>query len=171
MNQFRWWISLTATLCVVVLASAEPAADPPKPTPTPDELQKQIDALKQKVGVLEKRINDDALTLVDILRDIKEQLQQLRAEMKSAAKMPGQTRTSFAPLAPGMGRLRVMNEYNTQISVIVNGTGYKLTAGEGKDFDLKPGAFTYQVLDAQDELQSRSVNLGEIITVRVHTPR
>ena len=69
---------------------------------------------------------------------------------------------------PLLGSVKLINEYVTPMSIIVNGLSYRLEPGEIRFVEVPAGKFTYQVPSLQWAVQERSIAAGDIKPIRIH---
>ena len=68
----------------------------------------------------------------------------------------------------GQGRVRFINEFSEEMSVVVNGRSYRLLPGQERLVAVPPGDFTYQVLQLQRVPQERRIEANETKTIRIY---
>ncbi|WP_020472186.1 hypothetical protein [Zavarzinella formosa] len=157
-----------------VLALPVSAADP-----TPEELKKSIDDLKKVTDDLKKL--KDAMNKLEELRSksiiFETQLELIEKDIKDMKKklgMDGSTpNTSLKPsdstsAFKGQGRVRFINQFSEEMSVVVNGRSYRLLPGDEKLVPVPPGEFSYQVLQLQRAPQDRLIAADETKTVTIY---
>jgi hypothetical protein len=131
-----------------------------------NQLQKQINDLKSKISELQTDVAD--------LRDQAKAAAARTSESKRIdpnvpAPMPsGIPSTS---LKTGPGKVRFINDYVEELSIYVNGVGYRILPGNEVTVAVQPGNFTYQVLMLQTTMQTRSINAEEVKNIRIHVAR
>jgi hypothetical protein len=138
-----------------------------------DEIQKQLKTISELLNG-KKDASGFALPsdpgLVEEVKRLKDKLAAIDAELN---KM--KTQTSFRPPAPsatpdpkaGKGTVRVVNEYPVQISIVVNGTSYRVAPNKTLDVDVPAGDFTYQLLEAGSGSTKSRINEKETVTLRI----
>lgn len=132
------------------------------------DLQETKDALK--VDELRTRSStiDSKIDLIDKdIQDIKKDIRDIKR------KLDGNTSTSLRPdfdsaTIRGQGRVRFINEFNEEMSVVVNGRSYRLLPGQERLIAVPPGDYTYQVLQIQRFAQQRTISPDETKTVRIY---
>ena len=67
----------------------------------------------------------------------------------------------------GKGTVRVVNEYPVQISIVVNGTSYRVAPSKTLDIDVPAGDFTYQLLEAGAASTKSVIREKETVTLRI----
>ena len=100
---------------------------------------------------------------------INETLKQINAKLGEAGKS---TTSAFGPNLPGAmttrGFVRIVNDYPTEMSMIVNGRSHRVPPGQTVTVDVPPGSFSYELLHAGSAQKSSSVREGETMTLRIN---
>jgi len=173
---------------VSTAAPVVPSPALPKSNPTDDkieiaELKKQVEdsnkkldaiqaQLKQLNELLNGRRDDKGLRLesdpglVEELKRLKDKLAKVDEDL---AKMKSQTAlrpTTVDPRA-GKGTVRIVNEYPVQVSIVVNGTSYRVAPSKTLDVDVPAGEFTYQLLEAGAASTKSIIKERETVTLRI----
>jgi hypothetical protein len=173
--------SALATLLGAAIAAAPTFAQSPA-----EDLKKSVDKAVEKLEKVTKDLqeakdalkNDDlrgkAITIdtkLDMLdkdiQDIKKDVRELRrraGDGTSTALRPDYDSTTFR----GRGRVRFINEFSEEMSVVVNGRSFRIMPGEERLVPVAPGDFTYQVLQLQRFPQERRIAADETKTVRIY---
>ena len=176
----RQWQCLAVLAACLVAAPAwsAPGDGAPESANLIKELQLQIKKLQDSLDDLKKQLNDlpsessvDAQvrkSLAGPAADIyalKRQVEQLQKDVNS---LKGTTRVSaYAP--SGTGRIRLVNLFPMQMTVIVNDRSYRLAPGADQMLEGQPaGTFMYQVLGVQPELLVRTLPANETYTITVY---
>ena len=169
---------IPATLLgMALLASPARAADP-----TAEDLKKLTERLEKAVkdlqdtkdglkidGVREKTtIIDTKLDLMDKdIQDIKKDLREIKRRLEGGSSTS--LRPEFDSTAlKGQGKVRFINQYPEEMSVVVNGKSFRLVPGEERMVPVAPGDFTYQVLQLQRDAQVRRIVADETKTIRIY---
>ena len=109
--------------------------------------------------------------LIAELRKFTDRLARVEEDLN---KMKGQT--SLRPATPnvipadprtGKGTIRVVNEYPVQISIVVNGTSYRVAPTKSLDVDVAAGEFTYQLLESGAASTKSVIKEKETVTLRI----
>jgi hypothetical protein len=153
----------------------------------PADVARSIEDLKKDVESLRKSrdsVDDllygkaDGKSPIDLgimrrLSDLDARLKSVEsalARIESALKDP--TRTSgYAPgTAPITTRshIRIVNDYPTEMSMMVNGKSYRIAPGEVKILDVPAGSYSYELLHAGSQPKSGTVRDGETVTLRIN---
>jgi hypothetical protein len=122
------------------------------------------DGLREKVTLVDSKI--DAID-ADV-RDIKREIRDLKRRLEN-----GSTSTALRPdydsvVDRDRGRVRFINEFREEMSVVLNGRSYRLLPGEERLISVPSGSFTYQVLQIQRFTQDRRIASGETKTIRIY---
>lgn len=164
---------ILSALLLGALALPVSAADP-----TPAELKQQIDDLKKVTDDLKKL--KDSFAKLDELRSksiiFETQLEMIEKDIKDIKrKLEGAASTSLKPdtttAFKGQGRVRFINAYTDEMSVVVNGRSYRLLPGDEKVVPVPPGEYSYQVLQIQRAPQERQIAADETKTVTIYPIR
>ena len=76
--------------------------------------------------------------------------------------------TSQKPAAPAVKAVvRLVNDYPNELSLILNGTSYRLKAGETKSVDVPPGNFVYELIADGARPITRAIRDDETVTLRI----
>jgi hypothetical protein len=112
--------------------------------------------------------------LLDQLKELNNRLAQVEEDLK---KLKGQTSlrpggTGSVPATPpdpraGKGTIRVVNEYPVQVSIVVNGTSYRVAPTKTLDVDVPAGEFTYQLLESGGASTRSVIKEKETVTLRI----
>lgn len=175
----------------VAPASPVAAQDEDKKKTQPDlaTIKTQLDQIEKDVKdiqVYRKRINDelfgkeDARALADMglirriteieskIDRINETLRAINLKLGDAGKS---TMSAFGPMLPGAavgrGLVRIVNDYPTEMSMIVNGRSHRVPPGQTVTVDVPPGSFTYELLHAGSNPTTTTVKEGETMTLRI----
>jgi hypothetical protein len=139
-----------------------------------DKLDGIQDQLKKLNELLNGRRDDKGFRvesdpgLVEEVKRLKDRLSALEAEVN---KM--KTQTALRPATPivdpraGKGTVRVVNEYPVQISIVVNGTSYRVAPNKTQDIEVPAGEFTYQLLEAGAASTRSVIKEKETVTLRI----
>jgi hypothetical protein len=178
----------------VALSMGTPVAkaqEPPKTADANKELKDQIESLKKELEAVKRLQNvlDDTVLgrkdgkvyvpsdkglrqlLADLETTVKgmdERLKKLEAnsEKITAGSSPLTGNPGATPLK-AKGTLKLVNEYNTPVSLIVNGTSYPLDPQQVKDLEIPAGPFSYELVGTADAKRTSSIKDGETVTLRI----
>jgi outer membrane murein-binding lipoprotein Lpp len=150
-----------------------------------DDLSKtveKLDALVKRLEAAEKSLTDykmtNATAVSQVQNDVeglKSRIRQIEDDVKALRQMGNPAVTSkFGPgtdIGNRLGRVRLTNEYLEEMSVVVNGVAYRLVPGQTRTVSVPAGTFTYQVLQLQPNVQTRTIAPDEEKPIRIYTQR
>jgi TolA-binding protein len=169
-------IRLTLLTALALAATpASPAAGPPlSPTRAgAGELDEKKSADLASLEAELKRLRADTAesfrSAQKTIDELKKEVARLRKEVEELRKRrPPSTRISRSPAAGGSATIRLVNSYADPVTVVVNGTAYRLEPGETRLLrDRAPGRFTYEVPGVREAVD-RELRAGETFTIHVH---
>jgi hypothetical protein len=137
-----------------------------------DKLTKELQELKDslKTETIRERIAtvDAKIDRMDQdIGTIKDDLRKLRRTVDGGTTTA--LRPEFDSTSPrGQGRVRLINDHNEPMSVVVNSRSYRLQPGDERLINVAPGEFTYQVLNIQRDPRIRTIQADETRTIRIH---
>lgn len=139
--------------------------------------------LKNLTELLNGRRDKDGFpieTSPGLIADLRKLTDRLAAVEAELGKMKGQT--SLRPGTPGgsvpapgavvdprigKGTIRVVNEYPVQISIVVNGTSYRVAPTRTLDVEVPAGEFSYQLLESGAASTKSIIKEKETVTLRI----
>lgn len=106
--------------------------------------------------------------LTDRLATVETELNRMKGQ---TSLRPGSTGSASpgAVVDPraGKGTVRVVNEYPVQISIVVNGTSYRVAPTKSLDVDVPAGEFSYQLLESGAASTKSVIKEKETVTLRI----
>lgn len=106
--------------------------------------------------------------LTDRLATVETELNRMKGQ---TSLRPGSTGSASpgAVVDPraGKGTVRVVNEYPVQISIVVNGTSYRVAPTKSLDVDVSAGEFSYQLLESGAASTKSVIKEKETVTLRI----
>lgn len=161
------WIGASTLLAIALTAVPARADDSDKPKSTEDrltaieaQLKKVTDSLNALLAI--QKLQGDVNEMKDTVARLQRDLETMRGKMDS------QTRTAFSPPIGGTGRIRLLNQYSSPMTMVVNGISYRLDPGRERVLDAQPaGPFTYEVLGVQPAI-TRVLAANETFTIFVY---
>ena len=73
--------------------------------------------------------------------------------------------------APGItgakGTIRIVNEYPTEVSLLLNGKAYRVESNEVKSIEIPAGNYSYELLQSGAQAVSSSIKDSESVTLRI----
>lgn len=162
-------------------------------TKTDGELKKQLEEsdkkltaiqnqLKQLTELLNGRRDSDGFPipsspgLVADMKALKDRLEKIEKDLEGVKKSQTSLRPSDAggtggtpadPKPATRGTVRVVNEYPIQISIVVNGTSYRVAPSKSLDVEVTAGEFTYQLLESGAAPTRSAIKEKETVTLRI----
>jgi hypothetical protein len=172
MTRTRFALAALVGLAIAAApAFGEPAEDLRKAVEKLEKATKDLQDAKDALKVDELRTKaitiDTKLDLIDKdIQDIKKDIREIKRKMNDT------TSTSLRPdtdgtTTHGQGRVRFINEFNEEMSVVLNGRSFRLAPGQERMLSVPPGDFTYQVLQLQRFPQDRRIVADETKTIRI----
>lgn len=173
------------------LASATPAADDPaKPAgdakPPVKTVEDQIKEMRDEIrllkaakerleGILDgqpdkpgvpKEQQLGVLKRLDIAEGDVKKLNQTIKDLET--KLVTQTVAEKKPITAGKGKVVLVNEFRTKLSIMVNGVSYPLDPSQSRDVFLDPGEFSYELVEFPNSSVVKStIKDGETVTLRI----
>ncbi|MBA4062848.1 MAG: hypothetical protein C0501_03915 [Isosphaera sp.] len=110
---------------------------------------------------------NDMKAMQDKLDKFERELAQVKAAQQATALRP--PAPAAVPVDPrtGRGTVRVVNEYPVQVSIVVNGTSYRVGPQKSLDVDVPAGKFTYQLLESAAAQTESTVAEKETVRLRI----
>lgn len=110
--------------------------------------------------------------IVSQMKDLKDRLAGIEKDLaayKAQTSLRPPTPNPSAAVDPkaGKGTVRVVNEYPVQISIVVNGTSYRVAPTKTLDVDVAAGEFTYQLLESGAASTKSTIKEKETVTLRI----
>lgn len=106
----------------------------------------------------QKKAQDELDKMATKVKDLETQL----AQKSVSAKQPTDGAT------PGKGTVKLVNEYNTKVSMIVNGTSYPLAVNEVKTIEVAEGKLKYELVEFPNAMtKETTIKEGETLTLRI----
>lgn len=102
--------------------------------------------------------------LKDTLALVEKELNKLKTQSSSLRPPTGGTSTEPKP---AKGIVRIVNEYPVQISIVVNGTSYRVPSRKSVDVDVPAGDFNYQLLESGAAPTRSIIKDKETVTLRI----
>jgi TolA-binding protein len=149
------------------------------------ELKKQVEDSNRKLAAIQKQLEQltEVLTgkkdetgtpltsdrdrgLVAQMRDLKDRLAQIEKDLAAYKTQTALKPTVETPKAT-KGTVRIVNEYPVQISIVVNGTSYRIAPSKTQDVDVPAGEFSYQLLESGGAVTKSTIKDKETVTLRI----
>lgn len=163
------------------------STDPKAETKTVlDDVKKDLGDLKKARTDIEDLIYGKADGKTDADKGIMRRLSDLEARLKAIESTltrvetvltdPSKRTSGYAnpaaPASPGLvgarATVRLVNDYPTDVSMLVNGRSYRLSPGETRTVEVPAGSYTYELLHSGAAPKSAAIKDGETVTLRVN---
>jgi hypothetical protein len=163
-----------SAMLILVLAAFPAAAlaqahDGPRPganPAAPNEGKKSRDELEQELARLRSDTAGSLRAAQKAIEALQEEVARLRKEVEGLRQQPVTRSAQFTPPSAPPGQIRLVNTYDEPVTVIVNGTPYRLASGETRLLRGQlPGPFTYEVVGVRPPV---SRVLAPNQTFRIH---
>lgn len=143
-------------------------------------IKKEIDALKESnkqtqiflEGGSDKGSATDGLLkkmsrLEETLAAVDKKLQLLDTKLSASTRTASSSPESAKAIVE-MGSVKIVNDYEIEISIVVNGKAFRIEPKETKNIDVPVGSLKYQLLGSGSSETTRTVKDKEIVTLWVH---
>lgn len=143
-------------------------------------IKKEIDALKESnkqtqiflEGGSDKGSATDGLLkkmsrLEETLAAVDKKLQLLDTKLSASTRTASSSPESAKAIVE-MGGVKIVNDYEIEISIVVNGKPFRIEPKETKNIDVPVGSLKYQLLGSNSPETTRTVKDKEIVTLWVH---
>jgi hypothetical protein len=152
------------------------------------DIKKQLEDIKRDIQSLQtfrKNLEDevfgksDGKTLAEMglikrLTEIETKLNRIETALNQISGRvgdPSKSTSAFGPPVPGavVGKafVRIVNEYPTEMSMLVNGRAYRVLPGQTATVEVPPGGYTYELLHSGAQPVTSTVKDGETVTLRI----
>ena len=142
-----------------------------------DELKKS----KELMGVLDEQVmgRKDGTVVAPADAGLMKRMAKLETAIKSidtklAALDEAMTKRTVgsSPLegnkpAAGMGKVKVVNEFATKTTIVVNGTSYPIDPTQTKEIEVPTGSFNYLLIADGSVKTNSAIKEGETVTLRI----
>lgn len=65
------------------------------------------------------------------------------------------------------GTIRLVNDYPTDLSIVLNGISHRLSPGQIKNVEVNPGSYSYELLVPGAQVTNDTIREGQTITLRI----
>ena len=170
-------VQFAGLFAVLVLAGPARAAEPvDAKTDETARIARLLDQVEQRMSRMETKLD----TVVDMGRELKQlredvnrlqrDVSELRRNGNSTSFYPGQTNpppagASAIPVPVQTARVRLLNNYVTDMTATVDGTTIVVPAGQGRDVTVVPGQLTYQVYQTGQPMKVTTISPNETVTL------
>lgn len=153
----------------------------PERQPTRDELILQkLNEINKSLEEIKTSVNKDLSDARKDIETLKKTTETLAAETKklrdsvhtqvkdSEERVGIPLKGANPPDATQYAKIKIVNEYPTTQTVIVNKDNYKVDSGQTKTIDyIMPGEFTYRVVGIHDTDLKRTINPNQVYTITI----
>ena len=102
---------------------------------------------------------DAAEKMAKQIKDLETQLAQKSVSGKQSVE---------GAISPGRGLVKLVNEYNVRVSMMVNGVSYPLGVNEVKTIEVPEGKLKYELVEFPNALgKETTIKEGETVTLRI----
>jgi len=169
--------------------------EPPKAEPTKvDATAKEVESLKLELAAVKKLVDALDTTVYGrkdgqviypqdkghrkLLEDLTASMKSLDTRLKTMEEKLAKTTVGSSPLPTttvpptgvpivGKSTLKLVNEYNVPISLVVNGVSHPLEPQQSKDLEIPSGSFSYELIGTAEAKRTSSIKEGETVTLRI----
>jgi hypothetical protein len=180
-------VALAATPASPALAQ-DKGQDEKKNLPHPAEVRRTLDQIPKDIKGLQefrKNLEDEvfgkqnatALGEMGLLRrltDMEARIKRIEETLNIiSARLgePGRSTSAFGPTLPpatlGRSFVRIVNDYPTEVSMLVNGRSQRLLPSQTLTVEVPAGSYTYELLHAGARPTTSAIKDGETVTLRV----
>ena len=182
----RTWklVAAHAIVGAAFVAPSAPAQENKNRDQKIDEIQLDVRDISKTITEMDKRIAAIQAALKDIetktdlaknqqVADLKDQIAQLRTVVDQLRPrlQDGSRVSAFGPpvdqAPPLTGRIQLVNQYPTMMSVTINRVSHRLMPSETEVVQVPAGTFSYEVLGVTPQ-RIRTVNANETFTVQIY---
>lgn len=169
-----------------VLHAQDPAKEKDKdkekdPKPVEVDVKKQIEDLKKEIAALRKQheVNDDFIHgrkdpilpadhgLLKRVQTLEEAIKRIEAKLDAGTRQAVGSSPIREAAVAGTGTIRLINEYPTDVRIVVNGVSHELKPNELKELAVPAGEFVYELLAAAAAKTTSTIKDGERVTLRI----
>lgn len=148
-----------------------------------EEIKKDVATLKDARTNIEDLIygKADGKTAADqgIMRRLSDletkltAIQSALTRIETAMKDPSKSTSGYgnpgaATVPTAKAFVRLVNDYPTDVSMMVNGRSHRMAPGEVKTVEVPVGSYTYELLHAGAQSKTAAIKDGETVTLRVN---
>ena len=164
--------------------SAAGRGDRPAKQPAAElDVKKAIDDLKKEVAALRKQNEVQAdyilgrtdgkapvlpvdLGLLKRVQTLEEAIVRIEKKLDATKQVVGSSPIGGGASA-GTGTIRLINEYATDVKIVVNGTSHDLKSNELKEVAVPAGEFVYELLATGAARTTSTIKDTERVTLRI----
>jgi hypothetical protein len=163
--------ALFAVAVLATPAAGQTAEDFKKLNDKLDALTKAVQDLKD--GMKSDAVREKVTTVASHIDQLDQDIQTIKKDLRDLKRRVGDgTTTALRPeydsaTFRGQGRVRFINEFPDEMSVVVNGRPFRLLPGQERLVPVPPGEFTFQVLNVHRTAQLRQIVADETKNIRI----
>ena len=138
------------------------------------DLKEELKKSKELLSSLDELVmgRKDAKVMVPADAGLMARMEKIEKAIKSIDEAMSKRTVGSSPLegakpATGMGRVKVVNEFTTKISIMVNGTSYPLDPSQAKEIEVPRGSFDYLLIAEGATKTMSAIKDGETVTLRI----
>jgi len=142
-----------------------------------DELKKSKDLL----GTIDEQVmgRKDGKVMVPSDAGLMTRMEKLEKSIKAietkvasldetlSKRTVGSSPSDPAKLGAGLGKVKVVNEFATKISIVVNDKSYPLDPSQTKEIEVPTGSFSYLLVADGSTKTTSAIKEGETVTLRI----
>ena len=134
------------------------------------QIQKSLDELEKLRRDLRGDTNVTVQKTLEDVSGLKTQVAQIRRDLEELRGRLGPTTRTAGYPPDGAGRVMLVNEYPTEMEVIVNQTSYRVAPNMTREVALPAGTFTFRVPNAAgfEAPQSRVLPPNHNYRITIH---
>ena len=172
MTLTRFLPALFAAAVLVSPAAGQTADDIKKLNDKLDALTKALQELRD--GAKAESVRERVATVDSKIDQLDQDIQAIKKDLRDLKrKVDGGSTTALRPeydsaTFRGQGRVRLINDFPEEMSVLVNGRSYRLLPGQERLLAVPPGDFTYQVLQIHRDPRVRQIAADETKNIRIY---
>jgi hypothetical protein len=144
----------------------------------PDDAKRMIellDKIEKRLATQEARADATLDLVTKDIKGLREEVARLQKEVGELRRAgPGTSTSNYQSSSPSVsasvappsqGRIRLVNNYVTDMTAVVNGTTVAVAAGRYLDVLVPPGTVTYQVNQVAQPLKATTLAANEVLTL------
>ena len=167
--------ALFATAALAAPAAGQTAEDIKKLNDKLDALTKTVNDLKD--GMKSETVREKVNTVDSKIDQLDQDIQAIKKDLRDLKRRVGDgTTTALRPeydstTFRGQGRVRLINDFPEEMSVLLNGRSYRLLPGQERQVAVPPGDFSYQVLQIHRDPRVRQIAADETKNITIYPIR
>jgi len=144
-------------------------------------LKEELKKAKELVATLDEQVlgRKDGKVMVPADAGLMARMEKIEKAIKSmetkitsldeamSKRTVGSSPLEGTKLAAGFGKVKVVNEFATKISIVVNEKSYPLAPSQEKEIEVPMGSFTYMLIGEGSAKTTSAIKEGETVTLRI----